>query len=127
VVIDNISCGVNTLPASFHWSLGSVHNFTFQSPLAITANGVQYLWTNTTGLSSTQSGSITVSREGSVTGNYKSSFVLPYWVILILFLVGLAVLAGLAALILLLIYYFRGRKKKTRRAPRYAIIVHPHI
>jgi hypothetical protein len=127
VVIDNSSYGVNTLPASFNWSLGSVHNFAFQSPLTITASGVQYVWTNTSGLSSTQNGSITVSREGSVTGNYKSSFVLPYWVIPILFLVGLAVLAGVVALILLLSYYMRRGKKKTRRASRYAIIVHPHV
>lgn len=52
----------------------------------------------------------------------------PYSMFFIVFLTGLGILAGLAFLMLMLIYHnHRRRKRKARRAPRYAIIVHPHI
>ncbi|MGA2309376.1 MAG: CARDB domain-containing protein [Candidatus Bathyarchaeia archaeon] len=51
----------------------------------------------------------------------------PSGILLTLILAGLGILAGLAFLILLLAHYSRKRKRKTRRAPQYVIIVHPHI
>jgi len=50
----------------------------------------------------------------------------PYWVLLILLLMGVGILSGLASLILL-VYYSRRRKRRTRGSPRYVTIVHPHI
>jgi hypothetical protein len=58
------------------WKAGSTHNFTFQSPLTISPNSKQYLWNSTTGLSTLQSDSITVSTSGSVVGNYKTQYYL---------------------------------------------------
>jgi hypothetical protein len=63
-------------PTSFWFDSGSVHNFAFNSPLVVTANVKRYVWTSTTGLSTSQSGSITVSTSGSVTGNYKTQYYL---------------------------------------------------
>jgi len=72
VIIDAANYDRNTV--SFWWDSGSLHTFAFQSPLVVTVNVKQYVWTSTTGLSTLQSGSITVSSSGSVTGNYKTQY-----------------------------------------------------
>jgi PKD repeat protein len=76
LIVDYVEYGVSTLPVSFWWDMNSVHNFAFQSPLVVSANAKQYVWTSTSGLSTLQSGSLTVSTFGSVTGNYKTQFYL---------------------------------------------------
>lgn len=65
--------------------------------------------------------------DGNITIVLAPAQLVPYWVLLILFLIGLAILAGLAFIMLLLIHYSRRRRRKARRAPRYVILVHPHI
>jgi hypothetical protein len=74
VIIDSTNYGRDSV--SFWWDSGSSHSFAFQSPLVVTVNGKQYVWTSTTGLSTLKSGSITVSSSGSVTGNYKTQYYL---------------------------------------------------
>ena len=54
------------------WLFAGVHSFAFQSPLVVTANVKQYVWSSTSGLSSTQTKSITVSGSGSVTAAYDT-------------------------------------------------------
>jgi hypothetical protein len=76
VTIDGTSYGVSQLPVSFYWTVGSMHSFAFQSPLVVTANGEQYVWTGTTGLVSEQSGMITVTTYGSIVGNYTIQYYL---------------------------------------------------
>jgi len=76
VTIDEKEYTINMLPVSFWWDSGSTHTFAFQSPLAVTPNAKQYVWTSTAGLSTLQSGSITVSASGSVTGYYKAQYYL---------------------------------------------------
>jgi len=70
VIIDLTNYGVGALPASFWYDDGSTQSFAFQSPLIVPPGGKQYDWDSTTGLSSVQSGSITVGSSGSITGNY---------------------------------------------------------
>jgi hypothetical protein len=70
VNIDGLNYNISTLPASFWWYNGSTHSFAFQSPLPVGSGAKLYYWNSTTGLSSSQSGSFTVSGSGSVTGNY---------------------------------------------------------
>jgi hypothetical protein len=68
--------GVSNLPKTYTWNIGSSHTFAYSSPLVVSA-GKQYVWTSTSGLSTAQSGSITVpSGDGSVTGNYKTQYYL---------------------------------------------------
>jgi hypothetical protein len=74
--VDGVSYGVGSFPKNFWWDNGIVHTFAFNSPLAVAANSKQYLWTGTTGLSTLQSGSITVSVSGNVTGGYKIQYYL---------------------------------------------------
>lgn len=69
VTVDNSTYGASTLPSSFWYDNGSTHTFAFQSPLPI-ALGAQYNWTSTTGMSTSQSGSIIITGSGTVTGNY---------------------------------------------------------
>ncbi|MGD0160620.1 MAG: dockerin type I domain-containing protein [Candidatus Bathyarchaeia archaeon] len=61
---------------TFWWDNGSSHTFAFDSPLVVAANSEQYLWTNTSGLSTLQNGSLTVASSGNVTGNYKTQYYL---------------------------------------------------
>ncbi len=76
VIIDSTSYNVGILPVSFLWEVGTTHNFAFQSPLIVSSNTKQYVWTSTTGLSTLQSGSITVTTFGSIVGNYKTQYYL---------------------------------------------------
>jgi len=76
VVVDGVNYNVAGLPISFMWDAGSPHTFAFQSPLVVTPNAKRYVWTSTTGLSTLQNGSITVSTSGDVTGNYKTQYYL---------------------------------------------------
>jgi subtilisin family serine protease len=62
--------GYDRTGASFWYDSGSTHTFAFQSPLVVPPGAKEYDWTSTSGLSTSQSGSITVTGEGSITGNY---------------------------------------------------------
>jgi len=74
VTVDSVPYGVSSLPVSFLYDNGSSHSFSFASPLAVGSE--QYVWTSTTGLSSSQSESITVTTDGSIIGNYKTQYYL---------------------------------------------------
>jgi hypothetical protein len=74
VFVDGTPYGVGDLAKSLYWQIGTVHNFSFQSPLVVTANVKRYVWVGTTGLSSDQSGNITVAGYGSIIGHYKTQF-----------------------------------------------------
>jgi parallel beta-helix repeat protein len=74
VTIDGTNYTASDLPVSFSWYDGSTHTFAYQSPLTAEANAEQYVWTGTSGLSSLQSDSITVTTNGSIIGNYKTQY-----------------------------------------------------
>jgi hypothetical protein len=76
VIIDLVSYFKSQLPVSFSWSVGSTHSFAFQSPLVVGSTTKQYLWTSTSGLSSVQSGSITITTYGNILSNYKTQYYL---------------------------------------------------
>lgn len=76
VTTDGMNYGVSGLPVSFWWDKDSTHTFTFQSPLVTTSGNKRYVWTSTSGLSTSKSGSIVVSAEGDITGNYKTQYLL---------------------------------------------------
>ena len=74
VTVDGNNYTSSDLPFSFWWDEGSTHNFTFNSPLVVTPNEKRYVWVSTSGLSTLQSSSLTVSNSGIITGNYKIQF-----------------------------------------------------
>jgi archaellum component FlaG (FlaF/FlaG flagellin family) len=76
VLIEGANYTYSSLPQSFTWTQGSSHTFAFWSPLVVTANVTQYVWTRTTGLSTLQSGSMTVTGRGSITGHYVAQYYL---------------------------------------------------
>jgi uncharacterized membrane protein YdcZ (DUF606 family) len=76
VKVDGINYTNSNLPYHYWWDDGSTHTFAYQSPLVVTAYGKQYNWTSTTGLSTSQTGSIIVTTSGSLTGNYKTQYYL---------------------------------------------------
>jgi uncharacterized repeat protein (TIGR02543 family) len=75
-MIDISGYTVGTLPHSFCWDSGSSHDFVFNSPLEVTFHAKEYIWANTTGLSNQETGTITVTASGTVTGNYKTLYYL---------------------------------------------------
>jgi hypothetical protein len=76
LTVDGVSYSYSQLPKSFVWDVGSSHSFSWSSPVSA-GTGKQYVWTSTSGLSSVQSGSITVpSGGGSVTASYKTQYYL---------------------------------------------------
>jgi hypothetical protein len=74
VTVDGTNFTYGTLSHDFWWDNNSQHSFTFQSPLVVAASNKQYVWVNTTGLSTARSGILTVSTSGNVTGNYKTQY-----------------------------------------------------
>ena len=78
VTIDSASYGVGNLSSAvFWWDTGSLHNFTFASPLNVNSS-VQYTWFSTNGLSSVQTGSLTVAGTGTVAGSYKTQYYITF-------------------------------------------------
>jgi hypothetical protein len=76
VTIDTTEYGYNTLPTNFWWDMGSTHTFVYQSTLLVTTSAKQYVWIGTSGLSTLQSDSITVTAPGNLIGNYKTQYYL---------------------------------------------------
>jgi len=76
ITVDGVNYSKAQLPLSFSWSVGSNHTFSFQSPLLVNLNAKRYFWTGTTGLSTLQNGSITVTTFGSIIGHYKTQYYL---------------------------------------------------
>jgi hypothetical protein len=61
---------------TFWWDKDSTHAFSFASPLLISGNVKRYVWTSTSGLSTSQIGTATITGTGSVNGNYKTQYLL---------------------------------------------------
>jgi uncharacterized repeat protein (TIGR02543 family) len=72
VIIDGSNYSVSGLPNSFWYNSGSTHSFAFQSPLVVTSPAKEYFWVSTTGLSTLQSATISISGSGSVTATYST-------------------------------------------------------
>jgi hypothetical protein len=68
LVVDGISYNINNFPVTFQWLEGSIHTFAYNSPLM--SNGKRYDWVNTTGLTSLQTGTLTLRSSGTIKANY---------------------------------------------------------
>jgi subtilisin family serine protease len=70
VRIDGANYSAASLPVTFLFDADSFHTFSFDTQVN---SGVdeQYVWISTSGLSSQQSGSITATAPGNITGNYR--------------------------------------------------------
>ncbi|MEM3426548.1 MAG: DUF2341 domain-containing protein, partial [Thermoproteota archaeon] len=76
LTVDGNTYSYSSLPKSFTWDVGSSHTFSWSSPVSA-GSGKQYVWVSTSGLSSSQSGTIVVpSGGGSVTATYKTQYYL---------------------------------------------------
>ncbi len=70
--VDSVDFRASDLPKSFAWRAGSSHSYEFASPLNLVSGG-RLNWVSTSGLSNQQSGSLTVSKEGTLTAMYAAS------------------------------------------------------
>ena len=69
LIVDGVNYTLSQLPFSFIWLVGSMHNYTFLSPLVGSIS--RYQWVSTTGLFTLQSASIAVTAVcGNIIGNY---------------------------------------------------------
>ena len=75
LTVDGNGYGVSALPVMFTWDVGSNHTFAYGSPLVTSTGTTQYVWTSTTGLATSQNGTINVSSAGGlVTANYETQY-----------------------------------------------------
>lgn len=75
VTVDGKDFTLNEFPVSFWWDAGSLHNYSYASPLSL-KTGEQYAWTNTTGLSTLQSDTLKILSPGNVTADYMLQYYL---------------------------------------------------
>ena len=73
LTVDGNPYTYSQLPISFTWQEGTTHSFSWISPVS-GGSGAQYVWESTTGLSSSQSGSFTVTGSGSITAAYQLQY-----------------------------------------------------
>jgi len=76
LTVDGTNYGVADLPVVFTWTVGSSHTFAYLSPLVVNES-TQYLWASTSGLSTEQSGTLTATETGTVTGHYALQYTPP--------------------------------------------------
>jgi ferredoxin len=76
LVIDGTNYKSTDLPVSFAWNTSSSHNFAYQSPLLATSNTWKYVWYSTSGTISAQNGNFNVTTSQTITGNYKTLYLL---------------------------------------------------
>nr|WP_276977871.1 hypothetical protein [Ferrimicrobium acidiphilum] len=70
LTVDGTGYTFASLPVTFTWASGSSHTFSWSSPVGC-GSGCRYVWTSTSGISSSESGTITVPPSGgSVTASY---------------------------------------------------------
>jgi hypothetical protein len=74
LTLDLVNYNGSQLPVMFWFDNGTSHDFAYLSPLVVTANSKQYVWTSTTGMKTAQSGTLLVYGSGSVAGNYKTEY-----------------------------------------------------
>ncbi len=117
VTVDSANYSVRDLPVSFWWDSGSSHNFSFASPLVVNANK-QYVWSSTSGLSTLQSGTLTVTASGSVVGNYATAsshqmptLLSPWLVLGSIFALGLL---GASVLFMLIVIDLTKKNRKRK-------------
>jgi hypothetical protein len=74
--VDGSTYTVGQLPASFQWSPGSTHDFSWLSPLTV-SNEKQYVWHSTSSLTTDKSGTFTVTTgNNSITAHYRTQYYL---------------------------------------------------
>jgi hypothetical protein len=71
LTVDAVNYNATELPTSFVWGSGSSHNFTFASPLNSTS-GTTLVWASTSGLSTQQNGTLTISAAGTILATYQT-------------------------------------------------------
>ncbi|MEM3467072.1 MAG: hypothetical protein QW566_11430, partial [Candidatus Jordarchaeales archaeon] len=75
LTVDGVGYTYANLPKSFTWDVGSSHTFAWTGTVGSTVAGKQYEWASTSGLSSSQSGTIVVpSGGGSVSATYTVEY-----------------------------------------------------
>ena len=103
--VDGSSYTLDALPSILWWDSQSNHSFSFASPLIVNTSK-QYTWNSTSGLSSLQSGTLTVTGPGNLTGNYVVVSIIPPTSILFkpMFDFAAALALGLIAATVLLMF-----------------------
>lgn len=71
LTIDQTSYPANNLPATFLWDKNSTHTFSYVGTLSVSSQK-QYVWSSTTGLSTSQTGTLNVTSSGTINGNYNT-------------------------------------------------------
>ena len=81
LTVDDINYSYTNLSKVFSWNIGSSHTFEWKTPITTLDSGKRYVWSASSGLSTSRSGSITVpSGGGSITATYKTQYKLHIYI-----------------------------------------------
>ncbi len=67
--VDSVELRLIDLPKSFVWREGSSHSFTFVPSVSL-VSGEELMWMSTSGLSTSQNDTLTITKEGTVSASY---------------------------------------------------------
>jgi hypothetical protein len=73
--VDGTDYDGSVLPKTFYWANGSPHTFSWYSPV-LESSGTRSIWMSTTGLSSNQFDTLTVTTSGDVNATYRTEYLL---------------------------------------------------
>lgn len=74
LTVDGTGYQPSQIPNTLSWTTGSIHTFTWSSPLIVSADK-QYIWLSASGLNNLQTGSITTPYGGgTVSSTYKTQY-----------------------------------------------------
>lgn len=75
LTVDGGTLVMYELPRTYTWNSGTLHSFTWLSPIQeYTTDNIRWIWVSTSGLSTAQTGTITPTGDGSVIGNYRTQY-----------------------------------------------------
>ncbi|MDG7044489.1 MAG: hypothetical protein JRN19_04365 [Nitrososphaerota archaeon] len=73
LIVNGTSYSYSQLPFTIYVSSGNTLTYSWTSNVS-GGTGIEYLWQSTSGLSTSQSGTLTVSSPGSIIGNYQEEY-----------------------------------------------------
>jgi len=108
--VDSTALNLADLPKSFVWQAGANHSFAFVSVINL-ESGEKLSWASTSGLSTSQSGYLTISSGGSIQASYEISTSKPNTTVPSIEYVILPTIVAVAVVLALLLV-FKARRKR---------------
>ena len=81
LTVDGSTYSISSLPLSFKWVVGSTHNFAWSNEVP-GVTGTKYVWQSTAGLTTAETGTITLpANGGSITANWGTQYLATFQIV----------------------------------------------